>query len=459
MRRRPTKEQFHRQLEQMVSTLRNEIIEGGFKPGDNLPSEKALVTRFGMSNNSIRAGLEQLVEEGWIEKVARVGNRVAATRPPVKLRLVCHQLAFRNLELARLLEGFHRKYPWISVQTVLQEGTASIDPAYGGFAGDVLMLENYQLQSLSENASFDLLEPLAEKPDLYPHISRLFTIRGHLLMQPLIFSPIMLCYNKDHFRENGMLEPDGSWTWDDLMTAAEKLSDGKGRYGFCFHVPSQNRWPVFLLQSGERFEWEGGQLRDLRGTKLLRSMEISKRIIHNRKAFPLFLSESHEDIDRMFLEGKVSMTLSSYMGMNGWRQSDIEFDISPVPTIEEMRTLVISLGIGIGRHSVHKEEALLFIDYLTSGDAQSVIRDRTFSLPSLGTAYMDASLASSSSGHRPSRYLMFREIMSSLRSHGDLNISYNSLRKLEKELKAYWADLLDEEELCERLGKQLTVIT
>ncbi|TNJ53408.1 GntR family transcriptional regulator [Paenibacillus hemerocallicola] len=37
-------------------------------------SEKILVVRFGLSNNSIRAGLEQLVKEGWIEKIPRVGN-------------------------------------------------------------------------------------------------------------------------------------------------------------------------------------------------------------------------------------------------------------------------------------------------------------------------------------------------------------------------------------------------
>src|SRR5690606_32695659 len=112
----------------------------------------------------------------------------------------------------------------------------------------------------------------------------------------------------------------------DLMRAAEKLSDGKGRYGFCFHVPTKNRWPVFLLQSGESFEWEGGALKELRGSMLLESMSVCKRILHNRTAFPLYLSENNDDIDRMFLEGKVSMTLSSYMGMNGWQSANIEYD-------------------------------------------------------------------------------------------------------------------------------------
>ncbi|GAA3405763.1 extracellular solute-binding protein [Paenibacillus hodogayensis] len=458
MRRRPTKEQFHMQLEQMVSALRNEILDGQLLPNDYLPPEKALAERFGMSNNSIRAGLEQLVSEGWIEKIPRVGNRVTAARPPVKLKLLCNFAPFRNLQLTRLLDGFHRLYPWISVEAVPTQGSPGFGTDDRTLPADAVLLENYQFQDIAENRDHERLEPLIEKPGLYAQATDMFRYEGLLYMQPLIFSPIVLCYNKAHFRENGMLEPDGSWTWDDLMRAAEQLTDGKGRYGFCFHVPSKNRWPVFLLQSGERFEWDGGRLRSLYGTKLLEGMKMCKRIIHNRKAFPMYLSENHDDIDRMFLEGKVSMTLSSYMGMNGWKESDIEFDVSPIPRLDEMRTLLISLGIGISRESAHKEETLMLVDYLVSEQAQQLISRTTLSIPTLGTLHMNehAEDKNEANGRRPSRYMMFREIMSSFRPHEALNVSHDAIRKMEGELKAYWADLLDEDELCDRLGHLLS---
>lgn len=456
MRRRPTKEQFHQQLDQLVSTLRSEIVEGNYVPGDYLPPEKSLAARFGMSNNSIRAGLELLVQQGWIEKVSRVGNRVAATRPPVKLKLVSsNEMPSRNLGIHLLLEEFHRQYPWITVE--LAPFTANPDKEsqkWEPISGDLVLLENSQFQYLTEARGFDLLEELTEKPDLYPQATKLFRAQGRLYMQPLIFSPIVLCYNREHFRECGMLEPDGSWTWDDLIRNAEKLSDGKGRYGFCFHVLSINRWPVFLLQSGERFEWDGANLRNLRGTKLLESMMICKRILHNRQAFPLYLSENHDEIDRMFLEGRVSMTLSSYMAMNGWKQAEFEYDISPVPHMEELRTLVISLGIGVSRQSLHKEEALLLVDFLTSEYAQDFIRRMTLSIPSLGTLPAHADDAKV---YRPSRYMMYREVMSSLRTHSDLNIPHQLFGRLESELKAYWAGLLNEDELCDRLSKGLSI--
>ncbi|WP_176706079.1 extracellular solute-binding protein [Paenibacillus hemerocallicola] len=445
MRRRPTKEQFMSSLEEMIRALRSEIIEGTYAPGDYLPPERQLAAKFGMSNNSLRAGLELLADEGWIEKVPRVGNRVAMSRPRVKLKLACTWTPFRNMALSEQLEHFHRLYPWITVETA--------DINYRDktelFSNDLIMLENTQFYGLVEDGEAFMLEPLAAKPELFPKISDLFCADGRLWMQPIIFSPIVLCYNKAHFRERGMLEPDGSWTWDDLVRHAELLSDGKGRYGFFFHVPALNRWPVFLLQSGERFEWEDGKLRSLYGTKMLESMKVSKRILHNRKAFPMHMSEDNDDSHRMFLEGKISMTLTSYMGLNVWNDTDLEYDISPAPYTEELRTLLISMGLGISSRSRHKEEAQLFVDFLTSGEAQVRIRDRTMSIPSLGTVPGNTVPGKM---NRPSRYMQYRETMSSFRTLRDLNMPMKAMKELEKQLKAYWADMMDEEELCSRLS-------
>ncbi|MDF2719112.1 MAG: regulatory protein GntR [Paenibacillus sp.] len=401
----------------------------------------------------IRTGLEQLVREGWIDKIPRVGNRVAPGRPPVKLKLLCNPLPFRNLKLRQLLDGFHRQYPWIHVEAVEVIGIEGFFEQTGGISGDLMMIENNQYWQMADRGMAQHMEKLAEKPELYPQVTKLFETNDGLYFQPLIFSPIVLCYNRTHFRECGLLEPDGSWTWDDLMRNAEKLSDGKNRYGFCFHIPSENRWPVFLLQSMERFEWDGNRLRDIRGTKMLESMKIVKSILHNRKALPLYLSESNDDIDRMFMEGKVSMTLNSYIGLNGWSESDIEYDISPVPFIHEPRTLAISLGVGISRSTLHKEEAMLLLDYFTSAEAQSFIRSQTMSIPSLGTLPVQLE---DMGPYRPSRYTMFREVMASLRTLADLNLPHGMIRALSNQLRAYWADLIDEDELCDRLIQALS---
>ncbi|MEF3311351.1 extracellular solute-binding protein [Paenibacillus sp. GYB004] len=454
MRNRPTNEQFLQQLRDMVDGLRESIRGGAFPDGEYLPSEKELAAKFGLSNNSVRKGLEQLVEEGWIEKVPRVGNRVRANsveRRPVTLTLNCNQASFRNLELAALLDDFHRRHPWITVKTKAYGGTLE-DEHGDGEAADLIMLDNYQFQRIAEEGRALYFKALPSKEGIYPALSKLFVFEEACRMQPIIFSPIVLCYNKAHFRECGLEEPDGSWTWDDLMGCAERLSNGKGRYGFGAHVQDMNRWPIFLLQSGERFERENGRLKDLRGSRLLQSMRIAKSLIHNRKASPLFLSESNNDTIKLFMEGKLSMILNSYMGLNVWKQSDLDYDLSPVPFIHEPRTLMICLGLGVNARSGHMKEAMLLADYLGSSRASRLIASRTLSIPALRPL---PALAADSSIRRPERYGLYRDILFSCRTHGDLNIPLSAFPAIFQPLKEYWADMIGEDELCERIGSVL----
>ncbi|WP_158606460.1 extracellular solute-binding protein [Paenibacillus ginsengarvi] len=456
MKGRPTTDQFLKQLQIMVDQLRDEIRGGVHAAGAKLPSEKQLAARFGLGNNSIRKGLDMLVAEGLIEKIPRVGNRIkpeGASRTPVTLTLVCMPISKLNLELSGLLAEFGKMYPWITVKIKHPNVIPEIDDQGNMEPFDLIMMSDYQFRLLAEDGHASKLEALSEHPDLYPQLSSLFSYDGTLYLQPLIFSPIVLCYNKAHFRECGLAEPDGSWTWDDLMRSAEKLYDGRGRYGFCYQVHHMNRWPIFLLQSCERFEWEGTRLKELRGTRLLESMNVCKSIIQNRKVFPMFLSEGNNTSLQMFLEGKLSMVLNSYMGLNMWKDAKIDYDISPIPFIDEPRTMLIGMGVGINTGSEQKEEAKLLIDFLTSPLAQQFISQHTLSLPA--TRHLPPK-SGKTMLRRPERYPLFREILFSCRAISELQLPMSSFSRLFYQLKAYWADMIDEDELCERIVQSIS---
>ena len=454
MKGRPKTDEYFKRLHGMVETLRSEIAGGTYAAGETLPSEKRLAARFGLGNNSVRKGLSMLVEEGLIEKIPRMGNRVkmGSGSKQVKLRLVCKFVSKINFDLAELLAKFQRKYPWIRVDVNVTSYLPDADEHGAPF--DVMLLDQLHFDWLAEKGACGQLAPLPERNEFYPMLNRLFMQSGILRAQPVIFSPVVLCYNKDHFRESGLPEPDGSWTWHDLLRAAEKLSNGKGRYGFGFPVPHINRWPIFLLQSGERFEWENGKLKDIRGTKLLNSIEMCKQIAHNRKAFPLYFSDSNNDYLRMFEEGKLSMVINSYMGLNLWKDKPLNYDISPIPFMDEPRTLVLCLGAAVHARSLHRQESKLLIDFLASPAAQRHIMKRTLSIPASAIVTVPAR-ASESDCRRPGRYALFREIMSSYRTYRDLNIPVSSYPALFDQLRTYWADMMSEDELCIRIKNVL----
>ena len=448
MKRKPTNEQFQKQLDQMVQTLRDEIEQGVYRPGQYLPSEHHLSKRFGMSNNSVRKGLDILVREGRIEKIPRVGNKVCIQRAPVTLTLACNESDWLNLELENLLNDFHRCYPWITINA---------KPINFYMLGkNTELIESFDLFMITNTHPLDLpwlLHPLEINPDIYPFLTNQFIRDGRLYAQPIIFSPVVLCYNKQHFRESGIPEPDGSWTWNDLMQNAAKLTNGKGRYGFCFYLQNLNRWPIFLLQSGEKFEWIEGRLAEFRGSKLFSGIRLCKEIIHNRDVFPLYLSENNQEINRMFMEGKISMTLNTYLGLNEWKHADLEYDISPIPFIDQPITLAMVQGIGINRKTPHLEEAKQLVHYMTSEQCQNFIRKNTLSLPTLQSLH---STSVERNVTLPSRYSLYREMMFSYKMHSDMNIPRKDFSKLFTHLKAYWANLIDEEETCRQIYKDLS---
>src|SRR5690606_12070767 len=131
---------------------------------------------------------------------------------------------------------------------------------------------NINFQEIVEQKHMDLFEPSTPDDSMYPFLNDAFTRINQLFVQPLVFSPIVLGYNKEHFRDAGLMEPDSSWTWDHVEKAAIQLTNKRDRHGLFFHILSENRWPVFLLQSGASFALKQEQSDPLDDPRLLDSI-------------------------------------------------------------------------------------------------------------------------------------------------------------------------------------------
>ncbi|MFC3771900.1 extracellular solute-binding protein [Paenibacillus sp. GCM10012303] len=455
MKKKPTHEQFQKQLDHMVQTLRADILEGKYATGDYLPSELEQAKMFRLSNKSVRKGLDILNAEGWIEKIPRVGSRVLAKRETVRLTVGINRTDEVNMKLSGLAELFCKRYPWIELEFVpfvSDLGGPGDQRKLAEF--DAIVINHLQFQRMKESGHLPLFAPLPEKREIYPFLSGLFKDGGMHYVYPIIFSPIVLCYNKRHFRERGLAEPDGSWTWDDLVRNAIELTNGNGRFGFAFYLLNENRWPLFWLQAGEDLRQEGRSPESLRHSRLMDAARLCKSIISNRDFFPMFLSENNREINAMFQEGRLSMVINSYMGMNDWQESPgLEYDVSPLPYMNEPITLMISQGVGVLKQTGHPEEAMLLADFLTSLPGQQYIGSHTLSIPSHWGA--DSS-PNKKAFAVPGRYSMYREMMFSYRTHASLGIPALSYSHIFKHVRAYWADLIDERELCERMAEALS---
>ncbi|PYI54910.1 extracellular solute-binding protein [Paenibacillus flagellatus] len=436
-------------LNAMVGRLRDEIAAGQRRAGEFLPSEKALAEQFELSNQSVRKGLDILVAEGCIEKIPRVGNKVVAPERSsvTTIKFGFHSSVIGEASLLQLIDMFQEANPHIRVQPVPMTSSSFhyIGQYFGGGLLDAVMMNYTDFRDCLESGGRDWLEPLPRNPELYSFLSDAFASDGLQLLQPFIFSPLLLAYNRAHFAEKGVSEPDSSWTWRDLIRTAQRLAVPNERVGFLFDLDSANRWPLLLLQSEATFERRADGSFRLDGTRMMETL----RTVRDIKRDLSLLSEGVPagEPERMLAKGKASMIVTSFFYLNYLQNESVPFDVAPVPHFGKPMSLLLAIGLAVNRQSnpKEKEAAARLLDYLTAKQAQTFVRRQTYSLPALRQA---AEWVGEETMYRPSRFSLFRETIPGFRLFTELGIGAEELYRLNRELKLYWAGLESDRSLC-----------
>lgn len=473
-------------LEEMMASIRDSIRSGAFKNGQFLPSELELAEQYNLSKHSVRKGLDILVTEGYVQKIPRIGNKVLNPdyTSNTTIRFGYYPSMHKQAELSTLIDYFHERHPGIQVELIpipfhfddlqlmkhyLQSGLI-----------DVAMFNNQSFSEFHErDGSFALLEPLQPPEDTYPFLLPAFQDGKRLRAVPFVFSPVILCYNKDHFEEFDLPEPDSSWTWNELMDVAHQITNRSNRVGFYYHALSDNRWPIFLLQSGQWIRPEDTGPVSFRHPDVREAIQMSRDII-SHQGLSSFLSQSDLEADDLFRQGKVSMVMTTYFVLNEFRNASFRFDIAPLPQLKTSRTLNLVIGLAVSAKSANKEAAKTLVHYLTSQEAQTVIRHRTLSIPAMKraaerTGRTDIRDAVAGRGKRspspaaqgarmvqpfeaaePSRFQLYREIIPSFKMHSELGLSGPLLKQIREELKLYWSQVTDLDTCCRHLEKLLS---
>ncbi|MFD2329892.1 extracellular solute-binding protein [Cohnella sp. GCM10020058] len=451
MTNRPKRTTFKTRMDDMLAALANDIATGKYKQGELLPSEIALGEAYRLSKKSVRKALDTLVDQGYIEKQPRVGARVLAMNPANRtiVKFGYYPSLVQDANLNALIDAFHARYPQIRVEMIplpFNQHSPTMRESMEREAIDLVTvnLQNYEL-FLDQDSRPESFEPLSPIDGIYPFLTKPFTADGTLYVQPFVFSPIVLCYNKRHFQEAGMSEPDSGWTWTDVARANESLSRGRDRLGFLFNLASANRWPLFLLQEGFKFRTGPDGKTIYRDAHLERCLENCLGYVDDHLSS---LSMTDEEVsERLFVHQKASMIVTSYFRMNALRESGLDFDISPLPYTKEARTLLVVIGLAINKYGASKEAAKTLMDFLLSQASQLSIRRHTLSIPSMRSAAEHRE----HKDERPLRFHMYRDIIPTFHYHGDLNATFSLLSRMSHELTLYWTKMEDAETILQRL--------
>ncbi|GAA3406253.1 extracellular solute-binding protein [Paenibacillus hodogayensis] len=445
---KPSRRTHRDRMQKMVHSLREEIFSGKYAPDTFLPAEKVLADRFDVGTNSVSKALDILAEEGLIVKTRRVGSKVIKKET---VHFGVHTKMNRDLDLATLLSEFHKDYPHIQINPIAitddYRASNMTDDLLSTGRFDMILMNQIYYQNMRENDRLDMLQPLPLQSGVYPSIQDKLLEDGTSYVRLLAYSPVILCYNKEHFQEAGLLEPHSGWTWKDLLHHSDVLSKGAERYGFYFDFQNSfNRWPIILLQKILHKE-KGKERKDrLSADDVMEVLKFSRTLLETASVMPGLLSSG--TALTLFAEGKISMFMSTYFLLNEFKEASIPYDIAPLPHFTDPRTLLIWQGVAIYSKTSVPEAAQVFVDFLSSHKGQEIIQRNTLSIPGSGTV---ADLPLGAGLNAPSRYQLYREIIPTYRTISESQLSIKAIEAIHQLLQLFSSGIAGEEEVREKL--------
>jgi len=315
-------------------------------------------------------------------------GRAGGTGEPVNLSLFTWT---RPGELAinqELCAEFEAQHPGIRVEIINEPGDRAMDKLQtmvaAGNPPDVMSIHGAYFVPLAANGALLDLDPLIAEDaefdleDFYPELVELCRYGGGLYSLPRYTSVYVLFYNKDLFDRAGIGYPDDTWTWDDYLAAARKLTVRSGD-------PQERRFGCVIDFWGARiYPWvwaAGGQILDEAGKRCLldqaEAQEALQFLVDLRHKWnvcpPTTMAERRQNI-AMFTNGQVGMFQTGAWDIQQMQEARaLRWDIAPLPKRKQHATLLGMENYAIASGTEHPQEAWELFKFLLGRKAQETM--------------------------------------------------------------------------------------
>lgn len=264
--------------------------------------------------------------------------------------------------------------PWGDYFTKMETLWASGDSAA---IPDVLFLwptPKYAAQGVLENLDSYIEKSGYNLDDYWPALLESASYDGSVYGFPRDISVEALYYNKDMFDQAGIPYPDETWTWDDLLSAAEQLTvkDASGkveRYGLGMEA---GKWQLWVGQNG------GMSLDDMRNPSkctlndpaATEAIQFFADLLNNGYAMrDADLSQAGGDAG-VFSSGQAAMIIQNSSRVSAFNAAGLNYDVAVVPIPEGGQRSASAGGAAwvMSAASDNKDAAWTFLSWLQSTD-------------------------------------------------------------------------------------------
>lgn len=332
---------------------------------------------------------------------AQVAAQDTSTEPSGVVRVGSWESGDALTPWNNAIANFESEHPNIDVQleAVPQEyGTKLLAQFASGSAPDVFMTGDGDVATFQSLGAVENLDPYIDgdagfdRGVLYPAVAAFGEVAGSTYYLTKDYSPLVLYYNKTQFDDAGLDTLTSDWTWDDLLSAAQKLTidaNGNDATSPDFDASNIQRWGMQIPDGWGDVVWtrgilpliyqNGGELIASDGSTLDGSMNSESTVSALQWYVDLFnkyhVSPTHDEVASyagvdMFQSGLVSMQWTGVWPLLGYKADDtMNFGTSGLPTGPAGNANVLCWsGFAMYSGSQNKDAAWEFLKYIGAGE-------------------------------------------------------------------------------------------
>ena len=287
-----------------------------------------------------------------------------------------------------LCAKFEAQHPGLRVEIINEPGDRAMDKLQAMIAAgnppDVMSIHGAFFIPLAAKGALLDLDPLIAQDqefdleDFYPELVELCRYEGRLYSLPRYTSVYVLFYNKDLFDAAGVHYPDETWTWDDYLAAARKLTVASGdperrRFGCVIDFWGARIYPWVWAAGGEILDKEGRRCL-LDAAEAREALQFLADLRHKWEVCPpTTMAERRQNI-AMFTNGQVAMFQTGAWDIQQMKEAKgLRWGIAPLPKRKRHATLLGMENYAIAAGTERPREAWELFKFLLGPEAQEVM--------------------------------------------------------------------------------------
>lgn len=257
-------------------------------------------------------------------------------------------------------------------------------------APDVVFINNYYAPKYIKAGLLEDLSSFVDKEKYFSKSIESFTYYNKIYAVPRDVSNLVVYYNKDLFDKYKIPYPNKNWTLNDYVNISKTFAR-HGIWGTSYETEPLF-WLPYLLSNGAGILSDDAQEFVLNKTQALDSLDFYVDIAYKYNAAPKKQESASLTMAQLFLQQKMAMHLSGRWLVPKYRQeAKFDWDIVPFPNGTKGSVVNIdSSGYALAKSSRHKNEALKFINYISSKESLSELAKSGLIVPARkDVAYSD----------------------------------------------------------------------